>query len=171
MSFDVTPAESEEMKVHPSKLLPERAIPSFTSSEPAVVMYQEVVQRSCEAPSSESGRNGLSSIGFRDDVHRIPFILLEIHRNPIDVSREAILQDCHDLVSVSGSPFIDSIQAEMGSEGGCGEENEGGTALRSSFCLESEVGSYEEVKQSLRESMICIFRERLRKDLGPLLSF
>ena len=31
-----------------------------------------------------------------------------------------------------------------------------------------ELGRWEEVKQSLRESMICIFRERLRKDFQGL---
>eukprot|EP00913_Durusdinium_trenchii_P030617 g28674.t1 len=97
LSYDVTPPESSDMKVRPQKLLPDR-LPSlgrFGGSEDAGVMYQEVIERSCEA----------------------------------------ILQDCHGLSNV--------------------EE-----ALKQL----KEVGSYEEVKQSLRESIICIFRERLRKD-------
>lgn len=99
LSYDVTPPESQDMKVHPSKLLSHSmGLGQFSASEGASVMYQEVIQRSCEA----------------------------------------ILQDC------------------------CG-----GT-VEEAVKRMKEVGSYDEVKQNLRESIISIFRERLRKDTAAV---
>eukprot|EP00435_Cladocopium_sp_Y103_P053579 s274_g17.t1 len=99
LSYDVTPPESQDMKVHPSKLLSHSTgLGQFSASDGAAVMYQEVIQRSCEA----------------------------------------ILQDCR-----------------------------GGT-VEEAVKRMKEVGSYDEVKQNLRESIISIFRERLRKDTAAV---
>ena len=100
LSYDVTPPESEDMKVHPSKLLAHSdGIQQFSASDGASEMYLEVIQRSCEA----------------------------------------ILRDCQGMGS------LEEAVKQM-----------------------KEVGSYDEVKQSLRESIISIFRERLRKDTAAV---
>lgn len=97
LSFDVTPAESEDMKVHPGSLLPHRKdSPSkFSGSDGAATSFHEAVQWGCEA----------------------------------------IFRDCPKLGSV------EEAVAQL-----------------------KEVNSYEDIKQHLRESIICVFRERLRKE-------
>ncbi|CAE7206747.1 Cfap70, partial [Symbiodinium pilosum] len=100
LSFDVTPAEGEDMKVHPSSLLPQRSGPSkFSASDGAATSFLEAVERGCET----------------------------------------IFRDCSKISSVE----------------------EAVTQLK-------EVNSYEDVKQGLRESIIRVFRERLRKETSAI---
>mmetsp|Transcript_9050 Transcript_9050/g.21671 ORF Transcript_9050/g.21671 Transcript_9050/m.21671 type:complete len:1021 (+) Transcript_9050:45-3107(+) len=99
LSFDVTPPEHADMKVHAAKLLPVRDTAKFASSTAAAMSFEEAITRGCQA----------------------------IHR------------DCAKSGSVE-----DAI-----------------TQLK-------EVNSYEDLKQSLRESIICVFRERLRKETSAI---